>query len=195
MNAILRVLVSLLLGTSGLPTETVDEVASIDLMVTEIESMYLPSRLFLATSPAFQGPGSSSTEVVLHEDRLSEIVDDMLIETDILRKMECSYNYAGSFRITATYYYDAEELLVLCISSWEERGESESLCADRFYYSGDQLLACSYDGYPLSVPSREDRDRGYSRLEHSEDILTEIAGLRLTAPSIFGERFDFVYSI
>ncbi|MEA3266849.1 MAG: hypothetical protein U9P42_07890 [Candidatus Fermentibacteria bacterium] len=184
----------LLPGTSELPSEIADAVASIDIMVSEIESMGLTSRPFRETNPSFQGPGSSSTEVILREDRLSEIVDDMLIETDLLRKMVCSYNYAASFRISASYYYDTEENLVLCISTWEARDEVEPLCEDRYYYSGDEILACSFDGSPLIVPSGTNLDRGYARLEHSEYILTEIAELCLSAPSIFEERFDFVYS-
>ncbi len=185
----------LIQGTGNFPPESADAITAIDSIVAQIESTDLGQRHFLATSPSFQGVGYSTGEVILYENRLTEIVDEMLIETDLLYLMKCSYSCGADFLITAYYYFDTEGSLVMCISTWEDIRENEPVCEDCFYFSGDEVLVCSYDGSPLTMPSEIDRDRGYARMEHAEYIKAEVTGIALTRPPIFMEQFTSVYGV
>lgn len=182
-----------LLGTSTLSPLSTNSVAEIDLLVESLDQNHLtPGRHFLGTLPPVQGPGFRRWEVFLYEETEYELIEETTFMQERVYRIEHLF-YHSDFCITTSYFYDPDENPVICISAWWLENEEFPVFEDRFYFSGNDVLACSYDGEPLTVPSENDIEKGIYRLEYAQYILDCVNAPCPGSSPVFLEQFEYVY--
>ncbi len=182
-----------LLGTSSLSPASTASVADIDLLFESLDQNHLtPSRHFRGTLPPVQGPGYRSWEVFLYEDTEYELIEEIMFMQERLYRIEHLFHHSD-YCITTSYFFDPDENPVLCISAWWLENDESPVFEDRFYFSGNDVLACCYDGEPLTTPSEDDIEKGIARLEYAQYILDCVNAPCPGSSPVFTEQFDYVY--
>lgn len=197
-----------LMGTGTLSPATLSLIAEIDSMVESYLNPHLaPARYFLGTLPPVQGPGIRTWDIRLYEETEYELAEDDMLMWQRHFRMECSYSHSD-FDITTSFFFDLDENPVLCISKWWlnngetplsmlSQGRTSDLTlllfVDKFYFSKNAVLAYSFDGAPLAIPSENELELGLNRLEYAQYILDNIVTSSPGSPPVFQEQIEYIY--
>ena len=177
-------------GIAELSAETAELIVKADSMCESLCN--LNTRRFCITGRCIPGTGYDSCELVLREEVLSWVEDEILFTEEVPRHLTCTLNHCD-FTITSEFFADESGTLTLCVSTWEENGNP--LFSDRFYFSGENPVACSIDGGELHLPSDDETLMGTARLNHFTDLLEAVDSMIIPAPPAFEERFNSAYRI